>query len=253
VIVTFLGTGTSQGIPVIACDCEVCQSMDYRDARTRTSVHIELGDLSLIIDTGPDFRHQVLRERIKRLDAVIFTHEHKDHTAGLDEVRSFNFKQNMDMPIYGEKRVLKQLKQEFEYIFSENKYPGVPRVDSHEINTEPFSINGQDILPIRVLHYKLPVLGFRINGFTYITDANQISKEEKEKVIGSEVIVINALQKESHISHYNLKEALELITELKPKKAFLTHISHKLGFHENISSEIPENVFLAYDGLKINI
>lgn len=252
-IVTFLGTGTSQGIPVIACDCEVCQSMDYRDSRTRTSVHIELGDLSLIIDTGPDFRHQVLRERIKRLDAVIFTHEHKDHTAGLDDVRSFNFMQKMDMPIYGEKRVLKQLEQEFEYIFSENKYPGVPRVDSHEINTEPFSINGQDILPIRVLHYKLPVLGFRINGFTYITDANQISKEEKEKVIGSEVLVINALQKESHISHYNLEEALELITELKPKKAFLTHISHKLGFHEDISSEIPENVFLAYDGLKINI
>jgi len=253
VIITFLGTGTSQGIPVIACDCEVCQSMDYRDVRTRTSVHIELGDLSLIIDTGPDFRHQILRERIKKLDAVIFTHEHKDHTAGLDEVRSFNFKQKMDMPIYAEKRVLKQLKQEFEYIFSENKYPGVPRVDSHEINTEPFSINGQDILPIRVLHYKLPVLGFRINGFTYITDANQISKEEKEKVIGSEVLVINALQKESHISHFNLEEALELISELKPKKAFLTHISHKLGFHEDISSEIPENVFLAYDGLKINI
>lgn len=252
-IVTFLGTGTSQGVPVIACDCEVCQSMDYRDARTRTSVHIALDDLSLIIDTGPDFRHQVLRERIKRLDAVIFTHEHKDHTAGLDEVRSFNFKQGMDMPIYGEKRVLKQLQQEFEYIFSENKYPGVPRVDSHEINSETFSINGQDILPIRVLHYKLPVLGFRINGFTYITDANQISKEEKDKVIGSEVLVINALQKESHISHFNLEEALELISELKPKRAFLTHISHKLGFHEDINSKLPENVYLAYDGMKIHI
>lgn len=252
-IVTFLGTGTSQGVPVIACDCEVCKSMDYRDVRTRTSVHIELDGLGLIIDTGPDFRQQVLRERIIKLDAVIFTHEHKDHTAGLDEVRSFNFKQGTDMPIYAEKRVLKQLKQEFEYIFSENKYPGVPRVNSHVINTETFSINGQDILPIRVLHYKLPVLGFRINGFTYITDANQISKEEKEKVIGSDVLVINALQKESHISHFNLEEALELISELRPKKAFLTHISHKLGFHEDISSKIPENVYLAYDGLKITI
>lgn len=252
-IVTFLGTGTSQGIPVIACECEVCQSMDYRDVRTRTSVHIQLNDQSIVIDTGPDFRQQMLRERIKRLDAVLFTHEHKDHTAGLDEVRSFNFKQGTDMPIYGEKRVLKQLKQEFEYIFSEKKYPGVPRVDSHEIDTGIFSVNGQDILPIRVLHYKLPVLGFRINGFTYITDANQISKEEKEKIIGSEVLVVNALQKESHISHFNLEEALEFIEEIKPKKAFLTHISHKLGFHEDVSSEIPSNVYIAYDGLKINI
>ena len=251
--ITFLGTGTSQGVPVIACDCEVCQSMDFRDVRTRTSVHIELDSVSLIIDAGPDFRQQVLRERINHLDAVIFTHEHKDHTAGLDEIRSFNFKQKMDMPIYAEQRVINQLRQEYEYIFSENKYPGVPSVLPYEIKAKPFSINGVKIIPISLLHHKLPVFGYRIKNFTYITDANYISDEEKNKVTGSEVIVLNTLQKKSHISHFNLKEALALIRELKPKKAYLTHISHNLGFHKEVTSELPENVDLAFDGLKIEL
>ena len=252
-IITFLGTGTSQGVPVIACECEVCHSMDFHDIRTRSSVHIDLNGMSLVIDTGPDFRHQILRERIKRLDAILYTHEHKDHTGGLDEVRSFNFKQKMDMPIFAEPRVLKQLKQEYEYVFSTTKYPGVPRVVTTEIDSIPFQFKGLNIIPIRLHHHKLPVLGFRVGSFSYITDANRISEEEKKKIEGSEVLVINALQKEPHISHFNLNEALSIIDDLKPKKAFITHISHKLGFHKEVSNELPENVNLAYDGLKIKL
>ena len=252
-IATFLGTGTSQGVPVIACDCGVCQSVDFRDSRTRTSVHIDVGGLSLIIDTGPDFRQQMLRERITRVDTIIYTHEHKDHTGGLDEIRSFNFKQKMDMPIYAEPRVMEQLEQEYSYVFSPSKYPGVPRVIKNEIGTQAFSIKGVTITPVRLYHHKLPVLGFRIENFSYITDANRIDEEEKRKLKGSKVMVINALQKEPHISHFNLQEALAVIEEIKPEKAFLTHISHNLGFHKDVSAELPENVELAYDGLKIKL
>lgn len=252
-IVTFLGTGTSQGIPVIACNCEVCRSIDFRDNRTRTSVHIATSDLSLVIDTGPDFRHQVLRERINKLDAVVYTHQHKDHTAGLDEVRSYNFSQKMDMPLYGSKEVITQLKRDYEYIFAEASYPGIPRVSPIEIDINPFTIKNQKIIPIDLLHYKLPVFGFRVEGFTYITDANYISDEELEKVKGSEVLVINALQKEPHISHFTLEEALEVIEKVNPRKAYLTHISHKLGLHSEIDKELPQNVSLAYDGLKIEL
>lgn len=251
--ITFLGTGTSQGIPVIACDCEVCNSTDFRDNRTRSSIHIEIGDLSLIIDTGPDFRQQVLRERIKRVDAIIYTHEHKDHTGGLDEVRSFNFKQKIDMPLYAEPRVIEQLMQDYNYIFSENKYPGLPRVVTKEIDLHSFVIQDVEIQPVRLMHAKLPVLGFRIGDLTYITDANQISEKEKEKVKGSKIMVINALQIEPHISHFNLEEALQLIAELKPEQAYITHISHKLGFHTEVSSVLPDNVDLAFDGLKIEL
>lgn len=252
-IVTFLGTGTSQGVPVIACTCEVCQSIDFRDNRTRTSVHIEAEDLSLVIDTGPDFRHQVLRERINKLDAVLFTHQHKDHTAGLDEVRSYNFAQKIDMPIYGSKDVISQLKRDYEYIFSETSYPGVPRVSPIEIDVNPFSIKNQEIIPIDLLHYKLPVFGYRINDFTYITDANFISEKELEKIKGSDILVINALQKEKHVSHFTLEEALEIIEKVGPRKAYLTHISHRLGLHSEVDIELPKNVSLAYDGLKINL
>ena len=252
-IVTFLGTGTSQGVPVIACECAVCQSTDFRDQRTRTSVHLQIGEFSVVIDTGPDFRQQVLRERIKKLDAVIYTHEHKDHTGGLDEVRSYNFKQRMDMPIYAEKRVLNQLQIDYGYIFKESKYPGVPRVLSNEIDTNSFSINGQEFTPIRLYHYKLPVLGFRVGDFTYITDANKIPEGEKHKIIGTRVLVINALQKEPHISHFNLEEALQIIDEFQPESAYLIHISHKLGFHNEVSLDIPDHVHLAYDGLKIEL
>ena len=249
--VTFLGTGTSQGVPVIGCECEVCRSVDFRDKRLRVSIHLQLGTTSLIVDSGPDFRQQVLRERIRKLDALLFTHEHKDHTSGMDDIRAYNFMQHTDMPIYGEERVLKQIQQEFAYIFSGHNYPGIPRVALFPITEEPFSIDGIPITPIRVMHYKLPVLGFRIRNFTYITDANFISDKEKEKIAGSEVIVLNALRKEPHISHFSLSEAVALFQELKPKKAYLTHISHLMGLHREVEAELPDFVRLAYDGLKL--
>ena len=249
--VTFLGTGTSQGVPVIGCECEVCRSVDFRDKRLRVSIHLQLGATSLIVDSGPDFRQQVLRERIRKLDALLFTHEHKDHTSGMDDIRAYNFMQHTDMPIYGEERVLKQIQQEFAYIFSGHNYPGIPRVTLFPITEEPFSIDGIPITPIRVMHYKLPVLGFRIRNFTYITDANFISDKEKEKIAGSEVIVLNALRKEPHISHFSLSEAVALFQELKPKKAYLTHISHLMGLHREVEAELPDFVHLAYDGLKL--
>ena len=251
--VTFLGTGTSQGVPVIGCECEVCRSLDFRDKRLRVSVHIQTQGKSLIIDSGPDFRQQVLRERIKWLDALLFTHEHKDHTSGLDDIRAFNFMQHTDMPLYAEERVLNQIKQEFSYIFSGHNYPGIPRVNLCPITEDSFTLDGITVQPIRVKHYKLPVLGFRINNFTYITDANFISEEEKKKIAGSEVIVLDALRKEPHISHFSLAEAVELLTELRPQKAYLTHISHLMGLHHEVEAELPEFVRLAYDGLKINL
>lgn len=251
--VTFLGTGTSQGIPVIGCSCKVCRSLDFRDKRLRTSVHIAVNDLSLVIDTGPDFRQQMLREGIHSLDAILYTHEHKDHTAGLDDIRPFNFRQKRDMPIFGRKQVIEQIKTEFAYAFSEKKYPGVPQITPYTITNEPFQLNGLTIEPVEVFHYKLPVFGFRIHNFTYITDASYIDPEEKEKIKHSEVLVLNALQKEDHISHFTLEEALTIIDELKPKKAYLTHISHRLGLHQEISKELPENVELAFDGLKLTL
>lgn len=251
--VTFLGTGTSQGIPVIGCTCPVCRSLDFRDKRLRTSIHISVDGQSLVIDTGPDFRQQMLREHISTLDAILFTHEHKDHTAGLDDIRPFNFRQNKDMPVYGRQQVIDQLKMEFSYAFNEKRYPGVPQILTNVITNKPFRINGTTIEPVEVFHYKLPVFGFRIKGFTYITDASYISPEEKEKIKFSDVLVLNALQKEEHISHFTLGEALEVIMELQPKKAYLTHISHKLGLHDAISNELPEGVELAYDGLKLEL
>lgn len=251
--ITFLGTGTSQGVPVIACECDVCTSLDFRDKRLRTSIHIQTDTTSLVIDSGPDFRQQMLREKITRLDALVFTHEHKDHTAGMDDVRSFNFKQKMDMPVYGRKRVLDQLKTEFAYVFAKVKYPGVPQVEIHEITNEPFQINDLSITPIEVMHHKLPVFGFRIGDFTYITDANFISDEEKEKIKGTKFLVVNGLQKEEHISHFTLDEAIELIDEIGPEHGYITHISHKLGRHNEVSAELPDHISLAYDGLTIEL
>ena len=249
--VTFLGTGTSQGVPVIGCNCEVCTSLDFRNKRLRVSIHIEIEGNSFIIDSGPDFRQQILREHISKMDALIFTHQHKDHTAGMDDIRSFNFKQHMDMPVFATKDVFEQLKREFFYIFEEVKYPGVPKVQVNVIDNNPFEINGIKIIPIQVMHYQLPVFGYRIADFTYITDANHISDSEKQKIKGSKVLVLNALQHDKHISHFNLQEALNLVEELKPEKAYFTHISHKLGLHSSIS--LPDNVALAYDGLKISL
>lgn len=250
--ITFLGTGTSQGVPVIGCECEVCSSIDFQDKRLRTSIHIETENLSLVIDTGPDFRQQMLRERVKKLDAVLYTHAHKDHTAGMDDIRSYNFKQKVDMPIYATADVITQLKQEFSYVFAEKKYPGIPQVVVNEIINQPFKIKELTINPILVMHYKLPVFGFRIHDFTYITDANYISDEEKEKIKGSKILVLNALQKEQHISHFSLAQALDLIEEIAPEQAYLTHISHRLGKHRHVKNELPDNVQLAFDGLKVN-
>ncbi|GAB5524164.1 MAG: MBL fold metallo-hydrolase [Roseivirga sp.] len=251
--VTFLGTGTSQGVPVIGCECEVCRSIDFRDKRLRSSIHIETADLSLVIDTGPDFRQQMLREGIKRLDAVAFTHEHKDHTAGLDDIRSFNFLQKADMPLYARQHVIDQLKMEFAYVFAEHKYPGVPQVNTITIDNKPFSINNTEIIPIEVMHYKLPVLGFRVADFTYITDAKTIAEEERKKIRGSKVMVINALQQSPHISHMTLEEALTFAAEMEVEHTYLTHISHKLGSHKVVSDTLPEQVSIAYDGLKISL
>lgn len=249
--ITFLGTGTSQGVPVIACDCEVCRSIDFRDKRTRSSVHIEVDDQSLVIDTGPDFRAQMLRERIKRLDAILFTHEHKDHTAGMDDVRGFNFTQKMEIPIYARADVIQQLKREFAYIFTDKKYPGIPQVRVHEIDSTPFQINDTRITPIEVLHHHLPVFGFRINDFTYITDANQVSASEIEKIRGSRFLVLNALQKTNHLSHFTLDQAVELAGVIGAEKTYLTHISHRMGKHRDVEKELPDYVELAFDGLKL--
>lgn len=250
--VTFLGTGTSQGIPMIGCSCPVCQSADFRDQRLRSSVHIAVNGKSFVIDTGPDFRQQILRERIKTLDAVIYTHEHKDHVAGLDDIRGFNASQKKPMQVYGHARVLNHLKErEFYYAFGEHKYPGAPEIQLNEITLQPFTVEGVEFIPIQVYHYKLPVLGFRVGNFTYITDANSITPEEQAKVAGSEIIVMNGLQKEPHIAHYTFAESVALLKKWNPKVGYLTHISHKLGLHNDIEKELPSNIRLAYDGLQV--
>lgn len=251
--VTFLGTGTSQGIPVIACECEVCSSLDFRDKRLRTSVHLQVDDLSVVIDTGTDFRQQCLSNQIKRLDAVVYTHEHKDHTGGMDEVRSFNWIQKSDIPLYGRKRVIEQLKREFHYAFADVKYPGVPEVVPVEIDNSPFQIQGVEFIPIEGLHHKLPVFGFRVKDFVYITDMNKISDDELSKIQGAKVMVINALQKTEHLSHFTLEEALEIIEKVDVEKAYLTHLSHKMGRHAVVSKELPHNVEIAVDGLRIDL
>jgi phosphoribosyl 1,2-cyclic phosphate phosphodiesterase len=251
-IVTFLGTGTSQGVPVIGCQCKVCKSKDSRDKRLRTSVLLEIGNLNLIIDTGPDFRYQVLRAGLTRLDAILYTHEHRDHLAGLDDVRSYNYLQQSAMPIYGNNRVIEQIKKEFHYVF-ESSYPGIPQLEIREIGNEPFFIENLHIQPIQVLHHKLPVFGFRFMDFTYITDANIIPEAEFYKLEGTKTLVLNALQKDDHISHFTLQEALDVIARVKPERAYLIHISHKMGLHEQITGELPPNVMLAYDGLCITL
>lgn len=252
--IRFLGTGTSQGVPVIACKCEVCLSKNPKDKRLRSSILIEneAGN-TVVIDTGPDFRQQILRENIERLDAVVFTHEHKDHIAGLDDIRAFNFVQQRDMDVYATQRVQEALKRDFHYAFQAVKYPGVPQMNLHTIDLKPFKAGGFSFIPIEVMHYRLPVLGFRIGDFTYITDANYISPEEKEKVKGSKVLVLNALRQSKHISHFTLNEAIELAQELGANKTYFTHLSHQMGLHTDVNSTLPEGVHLAYDSLVIEI
>ena len=251
--VTFLGTGTSQGIPVIACSCPVCTSSDARDQRLRSSILIESKGKAIVIDSGPDFRYQMLRAGVQHLDAVVFTHEHKDHIAGLDDIRAFNYKQGEAINIYAHKRVQDALKREFHYVFTHDKYPGVPELDLFEIGHHPFHVAGIEFMPIEVMHFKLPVLGFRIGDFTYITDAKTVSEPEREKIKGTKVLVINALQKEKHISHFTLEEALEFAADMGADQTYFTHISHRLGTHQEISALLPPAVALAYDGLVLEM
>lgn len=252
--ITFLGTGTSQGVPVIACNCEVCRSADSKDKRLRTSVLVSENGKNVSIDCGPDFRQQMLREDVQSLDAIVYTHEHKDHLAGTDDVRAFNFKQEKDMNLFATEAVQKALKREFYYAFESRKYPGVPQLNIIPISKErSFEVANLRFEPIEVLHYKLPVLGFRIGDFTYITDAKTIEPEEYKKIRGTKVLVLNALRKEDHLSHFNLEQAIEIVKDINPERAYFTHISHLMGKHAKVSKELPENIFLAYDGLTISI
>lgn len=250
----FIGTGTSQGVPLIACECSVCLSSDWHDKRLRSSVLIRNEQTTIVIDTGPDFRQQMLRENIKKIDAVLFTHEHKDHIAGLDDVRAYNFILKKKIPVYAGRRVIHALEREFYYVFNDEKYPGVPEIEVLEITNHDFFIQNIHIQPIEVLHYQLPVFGYIFNHkIAYITDANFISDSEKEKIKNIDILIINALRKEKHISHFTLSEALAIIKEVNPKQAYLTHISHQLGKYTEVSKELPPSIFLAYDGLTIKV
>jgi phosphoribosyl 1,2-cyclic phosphate phosphodiesterase len=251
--ITFLGTGTSQGVPLIACTCNVCKSMDMHDKRLRSSVMIEVNDKVIVIDSGPDFRQQMLRENVMRLDALVFTHSHKDHIAGMDDIRAFNYISNSVIDVYADLMVQKAIHREFPYIFEEFKYPGVPEINLHTISSEMFVAAKTEIIPIEVMHYKMPVKGFRIGDFTYITDANFISDAEKLKIKGSRVLVLNALRKEDHISHFSLYEAIALAEEIGAERTYFTHISHQLGLHHEIDRLLPSGIKLAYDGLKLEI
>lgn len=252
--ITFLGTGTSQGVPIIGCDCEVCNSDDFRDKRLRVSILVQYKNTTVVIDSGPDFRQQMLRAGVKKLDAVLITHEHNDHIIGLDDVRPFNFMNHTDMPVYAVERVHKELRERFDYIFKENPYPGAPMIKQISISkNEKFHIGDLEVIPIEVMHGELPVIGFRFGDFTYLTDVKTISEEEIKKVSDSKILVLNALHHNVHHSHLNLTEALELIEKLKPEKAYLTHISHRMGLYESVSKDLPSNVELAYDGLELSL
>lgn len=251
--ITFLGTGTSQGIPVIGSTHPVCLSENPKDKRLRVSVLIEWGNYAYVIDCGPDFRQQMLRSKCKKVNGIIFTHEHADHIMGLDDIRPFFFRQGA-IDIYAHQRVMKALERTFSYIFeTENKYPGAPSVNEHYINGKPFNLDGLEVIPIDGLHNKLQVYGYRFDKFAYLTDMKTVADSEIKKLENLDVLVVNALREEPHISHFNLDEALAFITKVNPKRTYLTHISHHLGFHDEVQQKLPNNVYLAYDNLKIEL
>jgi phosphoribosyl 1,2-cyclic phosphate phosphodiesterase len=247
----FLGTGTSQGVPVIACNCSICCSKNPKDQRLRTSVLIRDEHQTIVIDSGPDFRQQLLREHIQSLDAVLFTHEHKDHIAGLDDVRAFNYRYDKAMNVYCTDAVESALRREFNYVFENQHYPGVPKINLHSITGEPFKIGSWHITPLPVMHLNLPVLGFRMGNLSYVTDANFMSEETKDKIRGSQILILNALRNEKHPSHYTLEEAIALAQELQIPEVYFTHISHQLGLHQEVQASLPSNMQLAYDGLTL--
>ena len=248
---TFLGTGTSQGVPVVACQCPVCLSVNPKDKRLRASVMIEADNQCLVVDAGPDFRQQMLMNRVLHLNGILLTHEHTDHIFGLDDIRAFNWVQKQPTDIYAEERVQIAIRRVFDYVFSHYQYPGIPQMNLHLLENKPFKIGDLEIIPIRGFHYKLPVFGFRFGKLAYVTDVNRLDKSEVDKLRGLDILILNALRKDEHISHYNLQQALEIIAEVKPQKAYLTHLSHQMGFHDEVQEELPGNVFLAYDGLQL--
>lgn len=250
--ITFLGTGTSGGVPMIACGCYVCSSPDEKDKRLRSSILVESATTSLVVDTTPDFRTQMLRASVKKLDAVLFTHPHKDHIAGLDDVKAFNYFQKKSIDVYANELTQQALKREFNYIFADKKYPGIPDITMHTITNKSFIVGDIPVTPVLVYHMQMPVLGFRFGKITYITDANRIDDEEKQKIIGSETLIINALRKDAHMSHFNLQEAIDIADEMKIPHVYFTHISHQLGTYEEINSELQPGRQLAYDGLQLH-
>lgn len=251
--ITFLGTGTSGGVPMIGCSCYVCTSSNGKDKRLRSSILVQSNTTTLVVDTTPDFRTQMLRENVKKLDAVIFTHPHKDHIAGLDDIKAYNYFQKKPMEVYANVLTQAALHREFYYIFTDDKYPGIPSVNLNTISDKTFLVGDIPVTPILVYHLNMPVLGFRFGSFTYITDANRIDETEKEKIKGSSILVLNALRKKGHISHFSLREAVDLVEELSIPKAWFTHISHQLGLHEEINNELTSNIQLAWDGLKLSV